>query len=267
MNSFILNSRDLSIRAGILPWDVKVLGVNVASISNLEINNELKKQQGFPSEFWNWIDLNNVKLISCRLPITSFPETKFLESEDFNFVEVALHPHLRKISSFQGETNDFIATPLDPNDVSEIAEMAQTAFRYERFHADPRIDDAAASLRYKNWVENLSAFSDQNALKILDPRGETAGFFIYTVSSDGDVDWLLTALGDKHRGQGFGYNAWSSVLEFHKHEKHRSVSTTITAQNSPVLRLYGQLGFSYLPPEVTFHWVNPEVKKLLGSNN
>jgi ribosomal protein S18 acetylase RimI-like enzyme len=69
------------------------------------------------------------------------------------------------------------------------------------------------------------------------------------------VYWHLTAVAPQCQGQGYGWRVWRAMLAHHARGGVRSVRTTITAGNVPVLNLYSKLGFRFLPPETTFHWL------------
>jgi hypothetical protein len=41
-----------------------------------------------------------------------------------------------------------------------------------------------------------------------------------------------------------------------KISKCEAVTTTISSRNTRVLNLYAKLGFRFMPPEITFHWLS-----------
>lgn len=253
---FVFLSEELRIQAELIPWDSDTFGQKVAAITDISVlgNDVLPK---IPKEFISWVSDNQIKLISCRLPASSLREVFILESFEFKFVEMVLHPFLENIETFSEFDENYTTVEATTSDFSEFEKTAETAFGYERFHVDPRIENSVANSRYRNWITKLSQFPDQSALKILDPSGLTAGFVVYSVSNNSEANWLLTALSANHRGRGIGKFAWSSVIRFHQSQGLKSIKTTVAARNSPVLKLYGKLGFSYLQPSITLHWVSP----------
>ncbi|EED35984.1 acetyltransferase, GNAT family [Luminiphilus syltensis NOR5-1B] len=82
------------------------------------------------------------------------------------------------------------------------------------------------------------------------------GFFVVEHKRNQEIYWHLTAINPRWQGRGYGYRAWLAMLRHHQMAGYRSVTTTISAGNSRVLNLYAKLGFRFIAPEKTFHWVN-----------
>ena len=58
------------------------------------------------------------------------------------------------------------------------ADIAERAFRHERYHVDPRLNPELGDLRYGRWVRNSLGHPDQRLLKITDGDRLVALFLV-----------------------------------------------------------------------------------------
>lgn len=253
-DTFIIETDGLSLKATIVPWDTQIFDYPVAQIDQFKIIDDDKSTSDF-MEFESWRDIKQCKLISCRLSHDRICESMFLEAKGFRFVETVLHPKLKGLLSLNTLDQGLSIIPATFADLPVLIKIAESAFRNERFHVDPRLDPQIGDLRYGCWVANTLNHPSQRLLKILDNEIIVA-FFIIEVLDDGHVYWHLTAVSPEHQGKGYGRRTWLSMLRFHKQNGYDAVSTTISARNVSVLNLYSSLNFRFLPPEMTFHWMS-----------
>ena len=251
---FSLDTRALRLIAREKPWDSEVYGRTVVSIENLDVLVPTDAARDFKG-FRNWVDANMVGLVSCRLPHRNLIESMFLESQNFRFVEMVLHPCLTNLHQLQLPPEDLDVKVATPKDLDDLMEIAGNAFSSERFHLDPRIPLGVGDKRYAQWVHNCLNQSTQKLLKISE-RERTIGLFITLESAKHKtVDWLLTAISPPIQGLGYGKRTWRTMLSFYQTQGMQTISTTISVRNSRVLNLYSQLQFRFSDPEMTFHWV------------
>ena len=251
---FCLDTPALRLAARETPWDSAVYGNAVVSIENLEVVEPPNAGKDFKS-FRNWLDTNLVGLVSCRLPHRNLRESMFLESQDFRFVEMVLHPYLTNLHQLQLTPEDLQIQVATPDDLDDLLRIAGSAFTNERFHLDPRVPFGVGDKRYAQWVRNCLNHPTQKLLKISEKK-KTIGLFITVeLPTPKTVDWLLTAISPSIQGLGYGKRVWLAMLRFHQTQGIQTISTTISARNSRVLNLYSQLQFRFNDPEMTFHWV------------
>jgi RimJ/RimL family protein N-acetyltransferase len=236
-----------------VPWDTSIFGFNVAQINALKIfeyttrSNDWQKVQ-------NWLDNNNIHLVSCRLPHHQLKESLFLESQSFRFIEMVLHPHLNKLQQLHIPNDNLIIVPANKADIPSLLLIAENAFKHERYHVDPRLDRKLGDLRYGKWVENSFHHPTQCLLKILNDK-QLLGFFIVEYNAKEPVYWHLTAIAPQWQGMGYGLRVWKAMLKHHQEAGYDAITTTISARNSAVLNLYAKLDFRFLSPDMTFHWI------------
>jgi len=239
--------------AGLVPWDTEVFGFPVAQVRDIRVQDPVASAAGWRS-FGDWLSAHEVGIVSCRLPMDRLRESFQLEAHGFRFVEVVLRPHRASLEDLPPQIHGLGIAPATDADLPALIEIAERAFRHERYHVDPRLDPRLGDLRYARWVRTSLGHPSQQLLAITDgPR--PIGFFVVERQDAGAVYWHLNAIAPEHHGQGYGRRAWLAMLHRHRDEGATSVATTISVRNVAVQNLYAQLGFRFLPPEMTFHWV------------
>lgn len=252
--SFILKTTNLRLAARLTPWDIDCFGFAVGQIDTLECLNT-KTELAELQPFLQWLDDNAIRLVSCRLPYDRLAETMLLETQGFRFVETVLHPYLDLPDSRYQDQEGLRVELASAADIPTLEAIATHAFFHGRIHADPRLGPALGNRRYGRWVSNSFSHSSQRLLKILNEECSIVALFITETGPNQNLHWHLTAIAPQYQGQGYGWRVWLAMLAHHTREGVRSVQTTITAGNVPVLNLYSKLGARFSPPEMTFHWV------------
>lgn len=248
-----IDAAGVGLTAELVPWDAEVLGFPVASLSRFRVEEQADVRAAFQA-LDEWLDANAVGLVSCRLPAAGLRESFALEAAGFRFIETVLHPVFRDLQKRPPGAPELTVSGVRPPEVEALAQLAESCFGFERFHADPRLDDRAADRRYGNWVRNAAGSARQELLKIEDD-GQVVAFFIVEAPAPIEAYWHLTAVAPAFQGQGYGRRVWRAVMDMHREQGVDSVATTIAARNVPVLNLYASLDFRFLPPEMTFHLV------------
>jgi RimJ/RimL family protein N-acetyltransferase len=251
--SFALTSPCLRLLAQAVPWDREAFGFEVAQILELEVVDPSAASDEYAA-FQGWLDLAQVRIVSSRLSHDRLRESMFLEARGFRFIEMVLHPTLENLQSVDIPPDDLVVQPAQESDMASLQEIAEAAFRYERFHVDPRLDPRLGDLRYSRWVRTSLSHPRQRLLKITDGERLVA-LFLVEYRDERSAYWHLTAVAPRWQGSGYGFRAWRSVLRYHQAAGCRNLSTTISARNVPVLNLYSKLNFRFGAPEMTFHWV------------
>lgn len=251
---FALATPYFHLTARLTPWDTDCFGFAVGQIDTLECLSPVADPDAL-RPFFRWLDQNAIRFVSCRLPYDRLAESMLLEAYGFRFVETVLHPYLDLPGPRYQDQEGLGIAPVTPADIATLETIAGKAFAQGRIHADPRLGPALGDRRYSRWVSNSLTHPSQRLLKVTNEEGLIVALFITEAGPDRRLYWHLTAIAPQCQGQGYGWRVWRAMLAHHTREGMRSVSTTITAGNVPVLNLYSKLGFRFLPPEMTFHWV------------
>jgi RimJ/RimL family protein N-acetyltransferase len=234
------------------PWDTAIYGTPVLQVTELEVRGPAHVDDA--QAFVEARDQSGSALVSCRLPAPSLRESMFLEDLGFRFIEMVFTPEL-EVERFPATRQHGLSAALaEARDVAEIRRIAGSAFRNERFHVDPRLDPGLGDLRYQNWASSALEHPKQR-LYVLRDGAEVVAFFVTELLADGTAYWHLNAVAPQSQGQGYGRRAWLAMMDEARRGGARRVRSSIVARNHRVLNLYASLGFRFLPPTMTFHWV------------
>lgn len=234
-------------------WDTAIFESPVVQVNEIKI----LQQQGAGTDyikFKKWLDEERVKIVSCRLLHDQLIESMLLESNDFRFIEMVLHPRIERLQEITIESDTLQIFPALADDLPALQNIAERAFIHDRYHMDPRLDPQYGNERYSQWVKNTLEHPTQSLIKVMDAE-RLVGFFIFEKKPDNSIYWHLTAVSPEWQGSGYGKRVWKAMLRHHQAERYNVVTTTISARNNIVLNLYSKLGFYFLPPEITFHLV------------
>ncbi len=237
----------------LVSWDAEVFGFPVAQIESLRVSEDRLAHAEF-RRAREWFTTEGVRFVSCRLHHERLAESIFLEEEQFRFIEMVLHPHITGLDRLELAENGMLIAPATEADLPALIDIAESAFSHERFHIDPRMDSMRANMRYGNWVKGCMSHPTQSLLKVTD-AGALAALFVVEFRDPVTVYWHLTAVSPHFQGKGIGRRAWRAMMRHHQLQGVRAIETTISARNTRILNLYASLGYRFLPPEMTFHYV------------
>lgn len=235
------------------PWDGTVIGAPAMQLTHLEVRgpNPGVGMQAFESER----DRLAVSLITCRLPHYRLIESMFLEGRDFRFIEMLYRPEVDLCSAaLEDDMPPLLVMNARKEDLPTLLDIAGNAFSNERFHMDPRLGSALGNQRYRNWVASSQTDPDQQLIAVRDGERVVA-MFIIEMLSERICYWHLTAVAPAVQGQGYGQRVWRAMMRHALQFGATHVRTSVAARNYRVINLYGQLGFRFSAPAMTFHWL------------
>ena len=250
---FMIDTPALLVECAMVPWDMAAFGFPVAQVEGLEIRNNLAASADF-NQLLAWFDQFDVRIVSCRLAHHQLRESMFLEAAGFRFVEMVISPRLDDLDEIIVEPDSIRIEEACVADVPALQAIVQSSFRHERYHIDPRLNRHLADTRYGNWVANTLDHSSQKLLKIHD-AARLIGVFIVERHEGALAYWHLTAIAPEWQGMGYGRRVWKAMVNRHREDGCKSLSTNVSVRNVAVLNLYARLGFRFMPPQMTFHWL------------
>ena len=248
-----IETEALSLCANEQPWDSAIFERPVAVITELTVRDPSAARKDF-EEFAKWQENYRYKIVSSRLGHERLLESMLLEDFGFRFIEMVLHPSYSRLNEVDLEEQGLTVAQATETDLLSIEAIAETAFVNERYFVDPRLDKERSGRRYATWAKNALAHPRQKLLKIT-LEGNLVAFFVTEDVGDQKCYWHLTAVAPRMQGRGLGHRTWLAMMKYHRDQGRSEVVTTISARNSVVLNLYTKLGFRFLPPEMTVHWV------------
>lgn len=235
------------------PWDEAVCGFPVVQITNMQVLGPNASADML--QFEQARDAIGAGLVGCRLQHDRLAESMLLEDHGFRFIEMIYAPELA-LTNFDTDNKFGLLSVrrASADDLPTLLEIARTAFNNERFKMDPRLDPGISDQRFQNWVASSLHHAAQE-LYVISDGVRIVAFFVTELLSDGTCYWHLNAVAPDAQGQGYGRRVWLSMLNLAAKSGTKRVRTSIAARNHRVLNLYARLGFTFLPPSMTFHWV------------
>ena len=249
----VLDRPNLSLEWSEAPWDSVLFGFPVLQIGRIQVRG--------PGADIDFAEFEAIRerlksgLVSCRLPHDCLKESMLLEGHGFRFIEMVYHPEMDDLQAKDlGPPTQLVVSRAESSDLPAVQEIAQRAFRNERFHVDPRLDPDIGDRRYRNWATSSFSHPSQELHCIRDEQRVMA-FFVTEMLADRTCYWHLNAVVPDAQGKGNGRRVWRAMMHQARDAGAKRVRTCIAARNHRVLNLYSSLGFRFSPPEMTFHWV------------
>lgn len=253
-----IDTPEMVMAWSLAPWDEAVCGFPVMQITTMQLRAPNAGTDML--QFEHARDAIGAGLVSCRLPHDRLAESMLLEDYGFRFIEMLHAPELN-LTGFEADddTGLLAVRRASEVDLPTLLEIARTAFGNERFKMDPRLDPSISDRRFQNWVRS-SLHHPLQELHVVSDGARIIAFFVTELLSDGTCYWHLNAVAPDAQGQGYGRRVWLSMLGQAAEAGAKRVRTSIAARNHRVLNLYARLGFTFLPPSMTFHWVRTSFK-------
>jgi ribosomal protein S18 acetylase RimI-like enzyme len=141
-----------------------------------------------------------------------------------------------------------------------VAEIAAAAFAGYggHYHADPRLDRAAADATYSDWARRSCAVPGvADRVWVVEDEGEVAGFLTLRVNGPAETEIVLNAVHPDRQRRGLYGRLVAAALaaSLDRGAERCIVSTQLT--NVPVQKSWVRLGFEPAYAFHTFHlWLD-----------
>lgn len=177
------------------------------------------------------------------LKVDPLADKRLLHEYGFYYCDTLIEPHCNAARLRTVQHPD--ATISKEVDVGQALTICHGAFTHGRFHRDFNLHQAAADLRYDNWLKQLLEAQQVYGLYW---QGTLAGFIGHSESN-----LVLHALAEKYRGKGLSKYWWSEVCRQLLVGGGDEVKSSISAANLAVLNLYASMGFAFGSPQDIYH--------------
>ena len=251
----LAESPDVRLKWRVLEWDSEQFGMLAARIEELRAQGDywqaravLRAQlQSLLAECRR----AGVRHLTARVDSNDLAVVHALEEADFELVDAIL--------TFEISLDDAApAAPpgtrlFRPDDMEEILAIARSAFRYDRFHADPSLPDGVADRLHEMWTRNCCLGIAANTVLVAEEKGRLASFVTCRVdrcAARGTI--VLVASAEWARGRGAGRRASLAALHWFAEQGMKSVEVGTQLRNVPAARLYESLGFKLARTSLTF---------------
>jgi ribosomal protein S18 acetylase RimI-like enzyme len=223
------------------PFDSAILGRPVYRAELTEVVQIPELEESIPSD---------AALVSVRVRpdwVNVMELTRFREIERLVSFE-------RPLSPGDGEVMPKSIRPGTPDDAEICADIAGRCFRFDRYHADPEIDDGAADESKRAWARNnLTGRGD--ASFVAEFRDKIIGFNLCLRGEDWALIDLI-AVAPEAQGLGLGKALVEAAIRHYAGMVPvMRVGTQTT--NEASMAIYTANGFTQISEMITFHWTPP----------
>jgi ribosomal protein S18 acetylase RimI-like enzyme len=239
-----------------LPWDSKQLRMPAARIDYLVAAGSYAEQRAAKEMLLEelLVEAQNLGVwhMSARVDASDLSSLHVLEEAGFLTVDGILTFALDLKAHRAVElVNDFAIRLATADDAPAAANLARTAYVYDRFHADPFIDRELADGLHADWVRNSCDGKAADAVLIAADESGLLGFVTCKLPGDsrrnsanrrkGTI--VLIACAPQARGRGVGHGLTMAALEWFQENGCETVEVGTQLSNIPASRLYQTCGF------------------------
>jgi GNAT superfamily N-acetyltransferase len=238
-----------------LPWDSDQLGMRAARVDYLIAKGTYDEQLQVKEMLIEQVLLEahdrGVWHLSARVDASDLSALHVLEEAGFITVDGILTIALDLASHKSIERpHDFQIRLATPDDAERVADLARTAFIYDRFHADPFINPNRAGELHATWLRNSCTGKAADAVILAEDDTGLLGFMTCVLQHDtrkelgrmvGTV--VMAASAEAARGRGVAYATLMAALDWFKEQGCEIVDSGTQVRNIPCLGLFQKCGF------------------------
>lgn len=231
------------------PWLAETLGQPVFRLDNLTRNHgEAALSQEIAS-----LAGGGDAFFYGKVPAADVPTCLTFLGLGFGVVDLAIT--FSWVGPLRSGSTGVVVAPARSSQHEAIAVIAETSFRWSRFHVDPKIPAKVANLVKRRWIENY--FSGRRGVGVYSAEigGEVAGFLavMETVNAERRAAVIdLIAVAPRWQGRGVGAALVETfVTDWRERVAELSVGTQ--AANIQSLRFYESMGFRIAETNYVLH--------------
>ena len=238
-----------------LPWDSDQLGMRAARVDYLIAEGTYDEQLQVKEMLIEQVLLEahdrGVWHLSARVDASDLSALHVLEEAGFITVDGILTIALDLASHNSIERpHDFQIRLATSDDADRVADLARTAFIYDRFHADPFISPNRAGELHATWLRNSCTGKAADAVILAEDDTGLLGFMTCVLQHDtrkelgrmvGTV--VMAASAEAARGRGVAYATLMAALDWFKEQGCEIVDSGTQVRNIPCLGLFQKCGF------------------------
>src|SRR5882672_7187420 len=238
-----------------LPWDSEQLGMQAARVDYLIAEGTYHEQLQVKETLIEQVLMEahdcGVWHLSARVDTSDLSSLHVLEEAGFITVDSILTAAL-DLAKHQPKAlaHDFRVRLTTPADAERVADLARTAFIYDRFHADPFISPERADELHATWLRNSCTGKAADAVVLAEDQTGLLGFMTCALQRDtrkqlgrmvGTV--VMAATAEAARGRGVAYATLMAALDWFREQGCEIVDTGTQVRNLPCQALLQKCGF------------------------
>lgn len=250
-------------QAAVLQWDAEIFGFGVADYKVGDVERVKSDPEGFCSALVNWANNKQVELISSSVLASDLQWCAVLQEQGFRFVDYTVECVNKRIQSLHVLPTRNPVRLATPSDQAGVERLAESAFRFGRYHADPRFPRELADRRYSWWVRNAFRRMGPGVPIYLTGQPEHITGFVQATVNGSDAHINIAAVEPTLQGGIIGYDLIGGALLNLKAAGVRRVTTKVSAANTAIMNIVVGFEGRFRPSQAVFHWHAPNAPHLL----
>jgi dTDP-4-amino-4,6-dideoxy-D-galactose acyltransferase len=231
-----------------LEWDSNFFGSKIARINGSHIDE--KKIELIDQGCTN-------NRIDCLYFLCDAADQNSIRlAEDHNFhlmdIRVVFEKQIPSSPVDMDIASPYIVRLSQPDDVSELTEIAKISFHFTRFYNDPKFPRDLCDALYETWIRK-SCDGSSDAVLVVEHLGEICAFVTCNVIDSERGEIGLIGVNPIFQGEGIGQFLISKAVSWFKRKDIKIVKVTTQGNNWKAQRLYQRSGFLTHSVQLWYH--------------
>jgi ribosomal protein S18 acetylase RimI-like enzyme len=200
----------------------------------------------------------DVQMLTVRITCADHARIHAAEADGFRLMDsiVYYERSLAEPPPRPALSGDIAVRRARPDDAAAVGEVARAAFAnyIGHFHADPRLDSAAADAAYVDWAKNsVLRQSERVPALVALCDGRLAGFLTLRRNRDAEYEIVLNAVHPDLQRRGLYERLLADALVTAHEAGAARIIVSTQLNNFPVQRAWAKTGFRLARALHTFH--------------
>ena len=199
-----------------------------------------------------------IRMVSTRVDVNELDRVHALEADGYRLMDTLVYyaralDNLPQTPPLPEGTTIRRATPADATSVAACARAAFQGY-FGHYHADPRLENAAADAAYAEWAETLTTQTRTEApVLIVEQARDIVGFAALRRNSRMESEGILYGIHYSARRHGLYSALMCQTLHECKAMGTARMIISTQINNYTVQQVWGRLGLAHTQSFYTFH--------------
>jgi len=186
-----------------------------------------------------------VRHLTARVPSSDLAGIWALERAGFQTLDCLLTFSLDIDAPCCEPPDGVLVRSFRPGDTDVLCEIARTAYRHDRFHADNSLAPGTADRLHAEWIRNSCLGKAADHVLVAEFEGQVAGYVTCRVNQASPVSGTIVLVATAHWAQGRGIARRATMAAINWFQAQGAVRVEVGTQfrNIAAARLYESCGF------------------------
>lgn len=203
---------------------------------------------------------SKAEVVTARIAASDCAAVRALEDHDFRLISSEVAGVVRYEDGDPKIPRGFRVMPMWAKHTGDVAAIACSVHRYNRFAFDPRFDRGAVEAMYRHLIQNYANDETTEILVVVDDGEEVAGFIAYKVNHElekytgrriGSLDFIGVREDAQSRGLGDLLNR--CALSDLRRMGANAVTVQTLVNNYNALAILKKIGFRITSANLVLH--------------